>query len=342
VIDLDLFKRVVTARGVSGFEDPVRNVIISELKRLGVEPRVDAMGNIIVEIGFGSAICLACAHMDEVGLLATYIEQDGKIRFRKVGGIDDRVLINQMVEIYDRDSGELVTRGVICVQPPHLQLRRDSQTVPWYELYIDVGLESRSDVESLGLRTPCPVCLEKRFEVLANGKIVVGRGLDDRAGCYTLIKVVEKLVQDPPKDRKIVLAWTVQEEIGLRGAKALSRLYSPNIVIVLDTMSCCNPVITGDAKLGNGPVLRILDNEFICSMTLLRKVLKIAERENIPIQVASAGGTTDALELQELNVPTLPICVLCKYSHTCVEMCNIDDIERWVELTYKVLTSVEI
>jgi len=342
VVDLDLFKRVVTARGVSGFEDPVRDLIVSELKRMGIEPRIDSLGNIIAEIGLGDAVCLACAHMDEVGLLATYVEQDGKIRFRKVGGIDDRVLINQMVEIYDRDSGDLITRGVICVQPPHLQLRRDSQVVPWYDLYIDVGVESRSDVESLGVRTPCPVCLDKRFEVIARGRIAVGRALDDRAGCYALLKVAETLSSDPPKDRRVVLAWTVQEEIGLRGSKALSRLYSPSFVIVLDTMSCCNPVITGDAKMGGGPVLRILDNEFICSMKLLREVLKIAKEDNIPVQVASAGGTTDALELQEINVHTLPICVLCKYSHTCVEMCDLNDVDLWVRLTYKVLTHVRV
>ncbi len=336
-IDFELLKTLITARGVSGFEDPVKSVIINFLENFNVKYFEDSLGNIIVEIGEGDVISLVCAHMDEVGLLVTNVEHDGKIRFRKVGGIDDRVLVNQIVEIYN-DSN--VIKGVICIQPPHLQLKRDLQVVPWYDLYIDVGVDSKEDVKNMGIEPPCPACLHKIFEVLNRGKVIVGRGIDDRVGCYTLLKLVERFSREGYRYGKIVFAWTVQEEIGLRGAKALSRLYNPRYVLVLDTMSCCNPVITGDAKMGNGPVLRILDNEFICSMKLLRKVVDIAKRNNIPIQIASAGGTTDALELQELNVHTLPICVLCKYTHTCVEMCNIYDVEMWIELVYRILTEL--
>ncbi len=339
MIDFELIKKLVMSRGVSGFEYPVKKVIKDSLSSIGVSSYYeDSMGNIIVELGQGDVTALVCAHMDEVGLLVTYVEQDGKLKFRKVGGIDDRVLPGQIVEIYWSENDYI--KGVIGLQPPHLQLKRDAQIIPWYDLYIDVGADSRDEVEKLNMRIPCPACLSKTFEVLRN-KAIIGRGIDNRVGCYVLIKVAELLSREELRDRKIVLAWTVQEEVGLRGAKALSKMYNPNYIIVIDTVSCCNPVITGDMKLGNGPVLRILDSEFICSLKLLERVYNIARENKVSVQIASAGGTTDALELQEINVHTLPICIPCRYTHTNVEMCYISDISSCIELTYRVLRDLK-
>jgi len=336
-IDFELLKTLITARGVSGFEDPVKSVIINFLENFNVKYFEDSLGNIIVEIGEGDVISLVCAHMDEVGLLVTNVEHDDKIRFRKVGGIDDRVLVNQIVEIYN-DSN--VIKGVICIQPPHLQLKRDLQVVPWYDLYIDVGVDSKEDVKNMGIEPPCPACLHKIFEILNRGKVVVGRGIDDRVGCYTLLKLVERFSREGYRYGKIIFAWTVQEEIGLRGAKALTQIIKPDYIIVGDTVSCCNPIITGNMKLGNGPVLRLIDNECIASFKFAKFVIELCKKYNLPIQIYTAGGTTDALELQEINVHVLPIGIPLKYSHSPVELACIKDIEYTLELLRYIIENI--
>ncbi len=333
---LETLRQLVMLPGVSGFEDPVRNFLVKRLKELGLEPRVDSLGNVIVEIGEGRYTMLFCAHMDEVGLIVTYIEPDGKLKFRKVGGVDDRVLQQQIVQLYTPD-GKSIT-GIIAVPPPHIQLKRDQQIVPWHDLYIDLGLESRQDVESLGIKPPCPAVLMKHFTVIGRGDHVAARSIDDRAGCAVLLELAKFLSSQHELHRKYryVLAWTAQEEIGLRGAKALTVNVHPDIVYVLDTVTCCNPVITGDMRLGAGPVLRILDNEFMAPVHVVRRIWELAREQDIACQICTAGGTTDALELQEMNVPTVPIGIPVKYSHSSVEMCHVKDLEEWLKLMYMV------
>jgi putative aminopeptidase FrvX len=144
------------------------------------------------------------------------------------------------------------------------------------------------------------------------------------------------------KDRKIVLAWCVQEEIGLRGAKALTSILRPKVAIIVDTISCCNPVITGNMRLGQGPAIRLVDSEFIGSLKLAQEIVKIAQDEKVPVQVVSAGGTTDALEIQELNIHTISIGVATKYTHSSVELCSVEDIKLLIDLLYKVVTRLNV
>jgi len=114
----------------------------------------------------------------------------------------------------------------------------------------------------------------------------------------------------------------------------------PDYVFVIDTVSCCNPVITGSLSLGKGPVARFIDNECIASLRLLKYVKKIANNERIPLQICSAGGTTDALELQEMNIKVLHLGVATKYTHSVTEMCSIDDIKYLIELVHKIILSL--
>ncbi len=340
MLSIEEFLRLLELPGVSGFEHRVRRYLLSRLRELNLSPRVDALGNVIVEVGEGERTILVSAHMDEVGLVVTHIEQDGKLRFRKVGGIDDRVLVSQRVKLYKVDS-DLEVEGVIGLTPPHLQLRRDLQVVPWYEMYIDVGADAKDEVLSIGISTPCPAAINKSPLLLMRGKAVSGRGVDNRAGCFVLLNLAEILTSEAPTDRKIVLAWTVQEEIGLRGAKALTSLLRPEVALVLDTVSCCNPVITGDMRLGGGPVLRVLDNEYVASPQLVEQVLQIAREEKIPVQVSTAGGATDAVELQEANTHVLAIGIPVRYTHTSTEMCYLCDLETWIRLVHSVILNLD-
>ncbi|AFK22165.1 putative endoglucanase [Pyrococcus sp. ST04] len=265
------------------------------------------------------------AHMDEIGMIITGITKDGKLRFRKVGGIDDRLLYGRHVDVITEEEK---VDGVIGAIPPHLNIKGESSVVPWHSLVIDVGADSREEVEELGIKVLDYAVFKKHFAVL-NGKYVSTRSLDDRFGVAALIEAIKALV-DHDLDRKVVFAFTVQEEIGLKGAKFLANTYTPKYAFAIDSFACCNE-LTGDVKLGEGPVIRAVDNSAIYSRDLAKRVLGVAERNNIPIQVGVTGGGTDASAFQHKS-KVLALSVPIKYLHSEVEMLHLRDLEKLVRL----------
>ena len=335
---IEILEDLVNTPGVSGFEDKIREKIINYVKNYSNNFKIDSIGNLIVEFGEGNKSILITAHMDEVGFIVTNIEQDGKIRFRKIGGIDDRILPGTKVILHC----ESPVVGVIGILSPHLQLKRDDKVTPWYELYIDVGAENDKEVKELGIDVLTPITFYKTFNLINRGKYATGSSLDNRVGCSILIKLVQEIskMSEIFKKLKIYFAWTVQEEIGLRGAKALTQIIKPDYIIVVDTVSCCNPIITGNMKPGNGSVLRLIDNRCISSFKFAKFVIELSKEFNIPIQIYATGGTTDALELQEMNVHVLPIGIPLKYSHSPVELVCIKDIEYTLELLKHIIENI--
>ncbi|WP_081482828.1 M42 family metallopeptidase [Pyrococcus sp. ST04] len=320
----DLLRKLTQTPGISGYEEKIRNVVIEEIKDF-VDYKIDAIGNLIVELGEGKEEILFMAHMDEIGMIITGITKDGKLRFRKVGGIDDRLLYGRHVDVITEEEK---VDGVIGAIPPHLNIKGESSVVPWHSLVIDVGADSREEVEELGIKVLDYAVFKKHFAVL-NGKYVSTRSLDDRFGVAALIEAIKALV-DHDLDRKVVFAFTVQEEIGLKGAKFLANTYTPKYAFAIDSFACCNE-LTGDVKLGEGPVIRAVDNSAIYSRDLAKRVLGVAERNNIPIQVGVTGGGTDASAFQHKS-KVLALSVPIKYLHSEVEMLHLRDLEKLVRL----------
>jgi putative aminopeptidase FrvX len=298
------------ALGVSGFEDEVRQRILSAVG--GAE--VDEFGNVVLR---GRSKVAFVAHMDEVGLLVTSIEEDGRLKFRKVGGVDDRILPGSSVVIY---GDGFRVEGVIGVAPPHFQ---QQQQVTWQDLYIDIGVASREEAEAMGVGPMTPVAFSRRYAEV--GKFVSATALDDRAGCWALVETYKR-------GAAATYVWTVQEEVGLLGARALARSLEGSNVIVVDTMACCHPNYTGNAKPGRGPVLRLFDNYGAYNNKLAKRVLEIAKKRGIPIQIGGGGGGTDAAAFFMAGVPAVAIGILTKYSHSPVEMVHRDDLRHTVEL----------
>ncbi|MFN3804527.1 MAG: M42 family metallopeptidase [Pyrobaculum sp.] len=304
---LEVFTR---ALGVSGFEEEVRQAVLSVVKN----GEVDHLGNVI-EVG--KARVAFVAHMDEVGLLVTSIEEDGRLRFRKVGGIDDKVLPGTSVVLY---GGGLKVEGVIGISPPHFQ----QQTQPtWQDLYIDIGVSSRQEAEALGVTPMTPAAFARRYVEM--GRYISATALDDRAGCWVLAEAYRGGVD-------ATYVWTVQEEVGLMGARALAKRLEGSVVVVVDTMACCHPNYTGPARPGQGPVLRLFDNYGAYFHKLARRVLEVARRRDIPIQLGSGGGGTDAAAFTAAGVPAVAIGILAKYSHSPVEMAHREDLKNAVRL----------
>ena len=332
---LELLKDLVFTPGVSGWEDQVREKIRGLVSGFG-KTEVDPLGNLTLTVGSGGKHVIFVAHMDEIGLLVSHIEENGYLRFKKVGGIDDRVLVGRTVDIYPDGEPEPVP-GVIGLKPPHLMKDRSkemSQVVKVEDMLIDLGTRSREESEALGIKKLSPVILRKHFSLLANDMIAT-RGLDDRLGCVALIEMLE-LIDLKDLDHRITFAWSVQEELGLRGAYALGNRLRPDFAVAVDS---CN---TGDSpqvefhlsavRVGDGPVLRMFDRMAFASRTLMKRISQGAAEEGIPLQVAVTGGTTDGAALQTFGTAMIPLAVPIRYVHSPTEVMSLADFDNLVRL----------
>ncbi|MCD6523872.1 MAG: M42 family metallopeptidase [Thermococcus sp.] len=317
-------REITQIPGISGYEEKVREKIGEWLEPYA-DYTVDTIGNLIVELGEGELKAIFMAHMDEIGLLITGIRPDGKLTFRKIGGIDDRLLYGRHLDVIT-GSGKL--DGVIGALPVHLNLERKFDTVPWNRLVIDIGAESREEAEALGVKVLDYAVFKKHFAVL-NDRYVSTRSLDDRFGVVALIEAIKDLV-DHDLDGKWIFAFTVQEEIGLKGAKFLAERYSPKYAFAIDSFACCSN-LTGDVRLGGGAVIRAVDNSAIYTRRLARKVAEVASRNEIPLQVGVTGGGTDASVFQHKS-EVLALSVPIKYLHSEVETLNLGDLEALIKL----------
>jgi len=329
----ELLSELTELPGVSGTEGPVREYIMSRLG-LGKDCRVDNIGNLIAESGSGHPHVALVAHMDEVGLVVSKIEGDGSLRFRKVGAVDDRLLVSRKVKIH---SPKGVVNGIIGIKPPHLMTDPEEakKTVPSDKLRIDIGTRSKREAEALGIRISDPVTLEKGL-VRIGKDLVAGRALDDRVGCAILAEAHERLKGRRQKGR-ISFVWSVQEEMGLRGAKVIANTLMPDYVVVVDTCSSGDSPGMEDghlqpAVLGSGPVIRLFDSQSIASPALREAASKIARSRRIPLQEVVAGGTTDATAVQESGSAVIPIGVGMRNTHSTTEAVSLKDMENATRL----------
>lgn len=332
-------RETVMLPGVSGYEGAVRDHI---RKRVGVPTREDAMGNLILEMGGGKGPSIAIvAHMDEVGLVVSNILDDGNIKFKVLGGIYDQMLAARPVEIH---TAKGVVRGAIGYNAPHLSVGRDPKDViTWDKLVIDVGTRSRKETEALGVKFLDPVVIQKGFFGMPN-KLVCSRALDNRVGVLALLKVFDNLRRAKLKGR-VCLIWTVQEEIGLRGANVIANTMNFDYVIALDTYSTTDcpglEKFYQPVYLGKGPVLRMVDVRMIASPKFRARIEAVAKRERIPIQHGVTGGSTDGAMMQTSGAITMPIGIPMRYTHSSTEIVHTGDLENLIRLLTAIARDVQ-
>ena len=325
-----ILKELSEAFGVSGREDEVRGVIIEAIKGHVDEYRVDSIGNLIaLKRGTGESklkVMLA-AHMDEVGLMITHIEKDGSLCFRPVGGIDDRILLSKVVLI-----GQDRILGVIGVKPTHLLKEKEREkVVKVEEMAVDIGASSREEAEKLVKPGDYAAFATKFVEL---GNTVKGKAFDDRAGCAALIEVLK---EDYPLE--LHAAFTVQEEVGLRGARVAAYAVEPNVAFVLEGTVCDDLPkkrdVSPTTKLGGGPAITIMDRTFIADRRLVDLLVESAEENNIPYQFKqpAVGGTdAGAIHLTKEGVPSAAVAVPCRYIHSPACLLSLSDLENTVKL----------
>ncbi|MEN6443544.1 MAG: M42 family metallopeptidase [Methanoregula sp.] len=331
----ELLKKLSNAHGVSGSEGSVLSLIKKELKGSVDEIREDGMGNLIaVKRGNKFKVMLA-AHMDEIGLMVKYIDEKGFLRFVALGGWYGPTLYNQRVVLHG-SKGPCM--GVIGGKPPHMMDEEERKKgVKVDEMFIDVGAQNKGDVEELGIDIGTPVTIDREFATLANNR-VTGKAFDNRAGVAMLIKTL-KAVETP---FTIYGVFTVQEEVGLKGARTSAYALDPDCAIATDvTIPGDHPGIEmkdAAVEMGKGPVITIVDASgrgLIANRAVVKWLGKAAEEHSIPVQVeVGSGGTTDAtaIHLTKAGIPSTTLSIPTRYIHSPVEVLDVRDIEAGVNL----------
>lgn len=335
-----LLERLSNAHGISGREGNVQKIVMEEIKPYVDEIKEDSLGNLTaVRKGERPTIMIA-AHADEIGLMVKQVDEKGFIRFARIGGWFDQTLLNQRVIIHAR-SGPVV--GVIGSKPPHVMKEDErKKIVEAKDMFIDIGCANQNEVEDLGIGPGTTVSIDRSFAPL-QGDRVTGKAFDNRAGLVVMIEAMKRT-----KSKSLIYAVaTVQEEVGLKGAKVCAYCHDPDIALAADvTIPGDHPGIEkkdAPIELGKGPVVIIADASgrgLIATQSVVDWLVGTAKEFNIPIQLeVSEGGTTDAtaIHLSRSGVPTGVISVATRYIHSPVELLSLSDIDKTAELMARAL-----
>ncbi|MBU4534286.1 MAG: M42 family metallopeptidase [Euryarchaeota archaeon] len=337
----ELMKKLSQLPGISGFESEVVNLIESELEDHVDHIEKDRMGNIIA-LKKGdpkSPKVMLAAHMDEIGLMVRHIDKKGFIKFSKIGGINDQMILNQIVHIHSK-NGPVI--GVIGSKPPHRMKPAEKKKITSYEdMFIDIGAKSNKQAEEL-IEVGDPITFSNDFYELPNS-LITGKALDNRVGCLIMIETIKRV----DCDINIYGVGTVQEEVGLKGAKTSAFKINPDFALALDvTIAGDHPGMKEDeapAKIGKGPAIILTDASgrgIITHPKIKEWLITTAKEEEIPVQLeVSEGGTTDAtaIHLTREGIPAGVVSVPTRYIHTTVSIASMEDIENTVNLLVKAL-----
>lgn len=325
---IELIQKLVETPAPPGYEARIREAISAEVEPYVDEISTDALGNLIVTKGknntSGRKIMLA-AHMDEIGIIATHVDENGFVRFSGLGGVRPHTCMGGRVRFING------TLGVIGYE----QLEDQNRLPTFEQMYIDVGATSKTD---------CPVhvgdmaVFDRPFSQLGNR--LVAKAMDDRIGIAILIETLRQLQS---VKHTLYFVFSVQEEVGLRGATTAAYGLSPDLGIAVDvTRSGDTPRgIKMEVKLGKGPAIKVRDSGMIADPRVVEWMIRTAEKANLPYQLeVLEAGTTDAraIQLTRAGVPSGCLSIPCRYIHAPSEMVDLSDVQNAVDLLLQLLS----
>lgn len=329
-----LLKRLTEGSGVSGNEKEIRNIIIEEIKDSVDDLKVDRLGNILFHKKgkSNSKKLMIAAHMDEIGLMVTDIDDMGLLKFITVGGIDKRVLVSKPVLV-----GKNKIPGVIGAKPIHLQNREEwKNALNIEQLYVDIGAENKEAAERL-VSIGDYIIFDSEYIEFGNN-LVKAKALDDRVGCGVLIRLIQEI-----DDVDFYGAFTVMEEVGLVGAGPAAYEINPDIAIILEGTLCYDiPELDSHlipTYLGKGPAISLVDRTTLFDRNLRQKIVSIAEKNNIPYQYrkSSMGGNDSGkIHTTKEGSVTTTISVPCRNIHSSTSVMSKNDYEN----TFKLLKAI--
>lgn len=342
-MDYELMKKLSEADGVSSQEASVAGIMEKEFRKRGLNTRIDDFGNIIAYKKITKNPLVLGAHIDEIGLMIKHIDEKGFLRFMKIGGIDDRALTNQQIILRTKKG---LIPGVIGGKPPHIMKPEERKSaIEYRNLFIDIGAGSAKEAAKMGVEIGDTATFSTKFYKLGK-KMITGKALDNRVGCYVLIQLAKGLGDN------VVLLGSSQEEVSTfgKGAKTASYALDPRAFIAVDT------TVAGDhpelkphdapVYLAKGPCIVLVEagaRGNVAEKKLTKSILEIARKEKIKVQMeVFDGGATDAASVHNIKsgIPSIGVCVPARYIHSTVGVVHVDDVENDIKLLKKVASSL--
>lgn len=314
---MELLEKLVSCDSASGSEDRISKLIEEEIKDYVDEISRDALGNLIAHKKGGGMKLMFAAHMDEIGVVVTFIDEKGFLRFSNVGGLYTKELVGRRVRFSNGITGVIYTE-------------LENKNIQMSKMYIDIGAKDKEDAEKK-VSVGDTAVFDGGF--VKNGTRIISKALDNRAGCYALIEAAKKI----RTDNDIYFVFTTQEEIGLRGARTAAYAISPDAAVAVDVTD------TGDtpegekiaAKLGGGAAVKVMDRSIICDSDIRCTLIELAKKNNIlyQLEIMTDGGTdAGVIHLTKDGIKTGGISIPVRYIHTPSEMADESDISAAVEL----------
>jgi endoglucanase len=343
-----LLEKLSNATGPSGFEGPVRSIMLKELQPLCDSIETDGMGSLISRFNTKNKApkVMMAAHMDEVGLMVKFITPEGFIKFQPLGGWLDQALINQRWTILGKNGA---VDGITGIKTPHVMSAESrTQIFKRDQIFIDIGATNKQDAEDrLGITPGDPIVPYSKFTFLNGNDLYLGKAWDDRAGLAVMVEVIKKLNKKSMPNNLYAVS-TVQEEIGLRGAHTSSHKINPDIGINIESgVAGDYPGTTLDEsqeKIGEGPAIFLHDASMLPNLKLKELVVAISKQNNIPLQFEVLNGYgEDGAEIQKSfdGVPTVNIAIPTRYLHSHYGVISRKDLDNTVNLVCELLKTLD-
>lgn len=330
----NILSSLVAIPAPSGYEMPIVQFLkdkLSVYSNLKIEE--DVLGNLIVtKKGKTDKTIMLVAHCDEIGLMVSYIEESGYIRFTRIGGVDNKLLKGRPIKILH--SGSEVY-GVIGTVPIHMRQNNNTKEMDESELWIDIGCADREETEKLVSIGDAIVVYSACYELSNNN--VAARGLDNKAGVATLFRVLD-MVHDFNCNSNICFVFSVQEEVGLRGVKVAAYSIAPDICLAIDVAHATDyPMINkaryGDIRIGKGPVLPVGSD---LTPSIQNKIKQVAEKLEVEYQSMALSGFSgtdiNAVQISREGCATGLVAIPCRYMHSPVEIVSLSDIDNTAKI----------
>ncbi|MEM9548409.1 MAG: M42 family metallopeptidase [Bacteroidota bacterium] len=342
MINIDLLREVCRVPGAPGYEQRIREFIIQTVTPYVDDVSTDAMGNVIaLKRGSSDKKVMVAAHMDEISFIVTEIDSDGFVRFHTLGGFDAKTLTAQRVIIHGRED----VMGVMGTKPIHVLTPEERSKAPkTIDFFIDTGMK-KEELEKL-VRVGDPITRER--ELIEMGDCVNSKSIDNRVSVFILLETLKNL-QNKSVPYDVYGVFTVQEEVGIRGAIAASSGINPDFGIALDvTLAYDLPGATSHemiSRLGEGTAIKVLDGSVICDYRMVNFLRELAENNSIKhqMEILTAGGTDTAGIQRFSNGGAIAgaISIPTRYLHQVIEMSNKEDIHNSIRLLELALTNLD-
>jgi putative aminopeptidase FrvX len=334
-----LLKKFSDAHGLSGYEDDVAALLKSEMEPIVDSVAIDKMGNVVgIRHGEGPTVMIA-AHMDEIGAMVSHVDDDGFLKMVPVGGWSDQTILGQRVVIHAADGSKRI--GVVGSRPPHvMDAEERKRMIKIKDMFVDCGATSAANAAELGVTIGSLITIDRDLCPLGND-FVTGKALDNRAGVVMMLLAL-KLLQGKTVRATVQAVGTVQEEVGLKGARTCAYGLEPDVAIATDvTIPGDNPGVSkseSPVAAGKGPSITIIDaagRGVISPRPVIRWLRETADNASIAYQLqVGNGGNTDAtaISISRNGIPTGVVTVPTRYIHSPVEVLSLRDLEQGAAL----------